>query len=77
MLNSLVGTQSVYDSVLNVATELSRAFFLEGGVASNGQDSYGLSCLGDDMASGKRFGRGGPKVKKYDFTDIIAVGNQM
>ncbi|KAL3224233.1 hypothetical protein MRX96_049606 [Rhipicephalus microplus] len=77
MLNSLVGTRGVFVSALNLATELSRAFFLGGGVASNGQDSYSLSGLGDDVASGKHFGRGGPKVKKYDFTDVITVGNQM
>ncbi|KAL3245496.1 hypothetical protein MRX96_017953 [Rhipicephalus microplus] len=56
MLNSLVGTRGVFDSALNIATELSRAFFLGGGVANNGQDSYGLSCLGYEVASGKRFG---------------------
>ncbi|KAL3207195.1 hypothetical protein MRX96_010502 [Rhipicephalus microplus] len=44
MLNTMVGTQGIFDVALNLATELSRVFFLGGGVANSGQDSYGLSC---------------------------------
>ncbi|KAL3244106.1 hypothetical protein MRX96_047297 [Rhipicephalus microplus] len=77
MLNTMVGTQGVFDVALNLATELSRVFFLGGGVADGGQDSYGLSCLGDSMATGKHFGKGGPMVKKYAFDDEGTVGNQL
>ncbi|KAL3211646.1 hypothetical protein MRX96_008356 [Rhipicephalus microplus] len=76
MLNSLIGTRGVFNSALNAATESSRVFFLGEGGTSDGRDSHGLSCIGDDVASAKRFGRGASKVK-YSFKDATAIGSQM
>lgn len=77
MLHTMVGTAGVFDTALNVATELCRTFFIGGGLAEDGTNSYGMSCFGDSVATGKRFGQGGPKVKKYKFDDDGAIGNQL
>ncbi|KAL3221985.1 hypothetical protein MRX96_050129 [Rhipicephalus microplus] len=71
ILNSLVGTQGVYDTALNLATELSRGFHLGAGMSSNGRESQGLLCYGADMSSGRRFGAGGPRGEG---TSLSCVG---
>lgn len=78
MLNIMVGTTDVFDTALNVATELSRSFSCNATVAVTSKESCGLTCVADDVASGKRFGMGGPRAKKLGpWEDTAAVSSQL
>ncbi|KAH8027995.1 hypothetical protein HPB51_012284 [Rhipicephalus microplus] len=77
ILNSLVGTQGVYDTALNLATELWRGFHLGACMSSNGRKSQGLLCYGADMSSGRRFGAGGPRGKVYSWDDADTVSREI
>ncbi|KAL3183791.1 hypothetical protein MRX96_033864 [Rhipicephalus microplus] len=78
MMNTLIGTHGVYDTALNLATELSRGFHLGAVVDGEGSSSsQGLMCFGEDMISGRRFGINGPRVKQYGFDDPDTVSGQV
>ncbi|KAH7964149.1 hypothetical protein HPB51_027614 [Rhipicephalus microplus] len=77
MMNTLMGTHGVYDTALNLATELSRGFHLGAVVDGEGSSSQGLMCFGEDMISGRRFGINGPRVKQYGFDDPDTVSGQV
>ncbi|KAL3246454.1 hypothetical protein MRX96_057664 [Rhipicephalus microplus] len=78
MMNTLIGTHGVYDTALNLATELSRGFHLGTVVDGEGSSSsQGLMCFGEDMISGRRFGINGPRVKQYGFDDPDTVSGKV
>ncbi|KAL3218440.1 hypothetical protein MRX96_005946 [Rhipicephalus microplus] len=77
MMNTMIGTHGVYDTALNLATELSRGFHLGAVVSGEGSSSQGLMCFGDEMIGGARFGVRGPRIKQYDFDDPDVVSGQL
>lgn len=78
MLNEMVGTGDVFDTALNLATELSRVFSCNATVAGSNKESCGLTCFSADVASGKKFGVGGSKAKRLGpWSDPIAISGQL
>ncbi|CAN8031992.1 unnamed protein product, partial [Ixodes persulcatus] len=78
MLNEMVGTGDVFDTALNLATELSRVFSCSATVAATNKESCGLTCFGREFATGKRFGMGGSKAKQLGpWHDPTAVSGQL
>ncbi|KAL1484990.1 hypothetical protein MTO96_032250 [Rhipicephalus appendiculatus] len=52
MLHRMVGTAGAFDAALNVATEVSRVIPLGGGVNALTGNTYGMACVGQDVAGG-------------------------
>lgn len=77
MMNTMIGTHGVYDTALNLATELSRGFHLGAVVSGEGSSSQGLMRFGDEMIGGARFEVHGPRIKQYDFDDPDVVSGQL
>lgn len=78
MLNEMVGTSDVFDTALNLATELSRVFNCNATVAATNKESCGMTCLGEEFATGQMFGMGGSKVKQLGpWNDPSAISGQL
>lgn len=75
---TLVGTSGVFDTALTLAIKLTRGFHCGATVNTKTKASCGLTCIGEDPAKGKNFGRGGPEAKKLGpWDDTGKVGGQL
>ncbi|KAL3194919.1 hypothetical protein MRX96_045831 [Rhipicephalus microplus] len=66
-MNALIGTHEVFDTALSLVKELSRGLHIGASVSSEGAESQGMLCYGEDMSGGRRFGAGGPRVRRYSW----------